>query len=115
MNSAEGTERTVEHTKGPWRSVYLPGSSQRCAAVESPSEGVYIYLNVAKHDDMDATIERWKHDALLIAAAPDLLEALKGVLPYMEQAESKLLVGHEGCHWPVELVRAAIAKSMAKS
>lgn len=54
------------HTKGPWRCVYLPGSKQRCAAVESPSEGVYIYLNVAKSDDMEATIERWKHDALLI-------------------------------------------------
>lgn len=50
-------------------------------------------------------------NALLIAAAPDMLEALKGVLPYMEQSENAGLIGHEGCHWPVELVRAAIAKA----
>lgn len=37
------------------------------------------------------------------------LEALNGVLPYMEAAEEAGLVGDEGCHWPVELVRAAIA------
>ncbi len=37
------------------------------------------------------------------------LEALEGVLPYMEAAETAGLVGDEGCHWPVEAVRAAIA------
>jgi len=36
------------------------------------------------------------------------LGALNGVLPYMEAAEEAGLVGDEGCHWPVELVRAAI-------
>ena len=43
---------------------------------------------------------------------PDLLEALRGVLPYMEAAEKAGLVGDEGCHWPVELVRAAIQKAV---
>ena len=68
------------YTQAPWRSVYRPGSRQRCAAVESASEGVYIFLNVAKHDDMAATIQRWKYDAELIAAAPELLEALKDLV-----------------------------------
>ena len=40
-----------------------------------------------------------------------LLVALKGVLPYMEAAESAGLVGDEGCHWPVEEVRAAIQEA----
>lgn len=35
-------------------------------------------------------------------------EALAGVLPYMEAAEAAGLTGGEGCHWPVELVRAAL-------
>jgi hypothetical protein len=41
----------------------------------------------------------------------DLLAALKMVIPYMESAEAAGLVGHEGCHWPVEIVRAAIARA----
>jgi hypothetical protein len=35
-------------------------------------------------------------------------DALEGVLPYMEAAETAGLVGDEGCHWPVEAVRAAL-------
>jgi hypothetical protein len=37
-----------------------------------------------------------------------LRAALEGVLPYMEAAENAGLVGHEGCHWPVEAVRLAL-------
>jgi len=91
------------HTKGPWRSVYLPGSNQRCASVESLSEDVYIFLNVARADDTDATIERWKYDALLIAAAPDLLEAAKIAVNYME---------NENCdRYAIDPLRAAISKA----
>ncbi|MTK12673.1 MAG: hypothetical protein F8N39_11490 [Clostridiaceae bacterium] len=44
------------------------------------------------------------------ATAPEMLSALEGVLPYMAAAEKAGLVGHhEGGHWPVEAVRAAIA------
>ncbi|MTK63212.1 MAG: hypothetical protein F8N15_01410 [Methanobacterium sp.] len=50
------------------------------------------------------------HDPVA-AAAPEMLSALEGVLPYMAAAEKAGLVGHEGCHWPVEAVRAAIAKA----
>lgn len=35
-------------------------------------------------------------------------DALEGVLPYMEAAETAGLVGDEGCHWPVEAVRVAL-------
>ncbi len=45
------------------------------------------------------------------AAIPEMLAALEGVIPYMEAAEGKGLLGHEGCHWPVEAVRAAIASA----
>lgn len=41
----------------------------------------------------------------------ELVDALKGVMPYMEQVETAGLVGHEGCHWPVEFVRAALARA----
>jgi hypothetical protein len=54
-------------------------------------------------------------NARLIAAAPDLLEALKLCLPILETHEDTQLVGHEGCLWPVELARAAIAKAMGQA
>lgn len=58
-----------------------------------------------------------QHDATLIAreltalraSHKRLVEALEGVQPYMEAAEKAGLVGDEGCHWPVEIVRAALA------
>lgn len=50
----------------------------------------------------------------LSAINAELLESLKGVAPYMEAAESAGLVGDEGCHWPVESVRAAIAKAQGE-
>lgn len=40
-----------------------------------------------------------------------LVEALEGVQPYMEAAEKAGLVGDEGCHWPVEIVRAVLAEA----
>ena len=88
-----------EHTKGPWRCVYLPGSKQRCAAVDSPSAGVYIYLLIAKPDDMEATIERWKHDAKLIAVAPELLEAAKYALKVGYMADDCGDHCGNGCYW----------------
>jgi hypothetical protein len=47
----------------------------------------------------------------LMDAAPDLLAALEGLLAFAEAAETKILVGDEGCLWPVEEARAAIAKA----
>ena len=45
------------------------------------------------------------------AAFEPMLAALKGALPFMEGAEAASLVGDEGCQWPVEVVRAAIAQA----
>lgn len=47
------------------------------------------------------------------AEAAELRAALEGVLPFMEEAEAAGLVGHEGCMWPVENVRAALAGDQA--
>jgi len=43
------------------------------------------------------------------ALVPELVEALKAALPILENTEAETLLGDEGCLWPVELVRAAIA------
>ena len=39
-----------------------------------------------------------------------LLHALKECLPLLEKLEDETLVGDEGCLWPVEFARAAIAE-----
>ena len=54
-------------------------------------------------------------NAQLLAAAPELLEALQGLLSFAEEVEQKMLVGDEGCLWPVEAARAAIAKATART
>lgn len=50
-------------------------------------------------------------NASVIAAAYCMLEALEGALPLLEKIEDAELVGDEGCLWPVEAVRAAIARA----
>lgn len=50
-------------------------------------------------------------NANLLAASWEMYQALKGVLPFMEQAEAAGLVGDEGCIWPVEMVRDALRKA----
>lgn len=58
-------------------------------------------------------IAKEKHEATKQQNS-DLVEALKKVLPYMEAAEKAGLVGDEGCHWPVEEIRALLAKCGVK-
>lgn len=53
----------------------------------------------------------YRPHAELFAAASTMLVALKGLLPFLEDAETKMLVGDEGCVWAVEEVRAAIARA----
>lgn len=47
--------------------------------------------------------------AALQAERDRLKDLLRRSLAYMEAAETAGLVGDEGCHWPVEEVRAALS------
>lgn len=53
-------------------------------------------------------------NARAISAVPELIEALQGLLTFAEAAETKMLVGDEGCLWPVEFARAALAKAIGE-
>lgn len=73
-------------------------------------------------EDAQAAIDKRNADkaeqerrARIRDAAPDLLEALEGVMPLLEKIEDAELVGDEGCLWPVELARDAIAKARGSS
>jgi hypothetical protein len=45
-------------------------------------------------------------------AAPEMYEALTVCLKALEELEAKTLVGDEGCLWPAEIARAALAKAV---
>ena len=40
-----------------------------------------------------------------------LLDALERVFPFMKEAADNGLAGDEGCYWPLETVRTAIAQA----
>lgn len=84
----------TKHTPGPW-------------FVATSMSGK---MAIAQKEDMYsvALIEKWRAEheanAKLIAAAPELLEALQSVLPYLKA------VGTSGNHW-LPAVESAIKKA----
>ncbi len=67
-------------------------------------------------DEHPGARKRWLKNAdsaiaALTSPAPaliDLEEAVRALLPWLEDAETKCLVGHEGCVWAVEHIRHAL-------
>ncbi len=87
----------AKHTAGPWRATL--GNSQ----MSDPGSTIYhrgqwgVYSDADSHGNPEA-------DARLIAAAPDMLAALRGALQLIE-----LVVPFEGDE--TRNIRAAIAKA----
>jgi hypothetical protein len=101
-----------KHTPGPWRSIIDDSGGQwsgwpLCVvAVDDPDRDVVRPGGQWPYDWGPATSQREAvANARLIAAAPDLLEALQRALPYVEDAsDSAALVDQE-------FIRAAICKA----
>lgn len=103
-----------QHTPGPWEfRVYSngctivskhdrPGSSVRDAL-----KGVSVIVE-ARIDDDQRNAREASPDARLIAAAPELLEALRWAMRYMEAANPTHTPAYRKHH---EEARAAIAKA----
>jgi hypothetical protein len=86
----------TQHTKGPWE-----------------LEGTHIFHKVGEEVDLCidvySTVHNEKYDARLIAAAPELLEALKAVMPAFDNDSISVL-----CRIYADDIRnaqAAIAKA----
>lgn len=95
------------HTPGPWtvgqayRHGYSPGF---CPIIGGNAQ-------VALVDACDRHMP-WPNNAHLIAAAPDMLAALKRILPYVMQQTSADEPGPEYEHYHAsKAVRAAIARA----
>ncbi len=102
MNSLINNSNTSEHTPGPW------AISKHATPEHSPQFG--IYSDEAANDHCIVKEANAEADARLIAAAPDLLAALKDTL--------SLVVGqfHDGTNTTcvqrtIDSARTAIAKA----
>ena len=93
---------TAQHTPGPWRMRAAIKADEFEIRDENSSGG---YAPIAKvKGDKRSTIEQAAANARLIAAAPDLLEALKDAVSRQAYRE-----GSGPAWW--ENARAAIAKA----
>ena len=91
------------HTPGPWQVFYMPASSD--------TDDEHHFALVANKNK--STFDENNSNARLMAAAPDLLEALQRLMPILNRAESNASGNPE---WEdvsgrVNKARAAIAKA----
>ena len=88
----------TDHTKGPWRTEGFEN------LVVNSAEGYTMTLAAG---GKDASLDELKANACLIAAAPELLAALKAIADYDEGSSEEGTYGSE----VLERCRAAISKA----
>ena len=89
----------MNYTKGEWKRIYVPEAHLvTIAAVGLDSNHAIATINKKSFPD------EWKANAQLIASAPDMYEALKGIVadlenyiqPYILEATKEALAKVEG-------------------
>lgn len=101
-----------KHTPGPWSVIPATGLSQGFGISMSDPEGArYATVAVAEagntlYSHLTIGIEARRANAYLIAAAPEMLEALRAALPWVGA-----LFDTQRCADVKAAVRAAIAKA----
>lgn len=103
-------ERGPGFTPGPWTVDASGGGVEFVVAAPDP-EAPEDPWSVALVFGFCGYAGDTPANAHLIAAAPDLYEALERLIGFAESAEARTLVGDEGCLWPMEFARAALAKA----
>lgn len=103
-----------KHTPGEWHSKrngrFMPMDGWSadhedftfCAAAPIKADGKVVAIVVDGRDEFDLEMAELKANAILIAAAPDLLEALQAALDYGSMT---------GASWIEDKALAAIAKA----
>lgn len=104
------TEQKTAHTPGPWKPVYNDDGTEYNLAIvkddEVMPEIAIIRTEFVSHDQAEA-------DAALIAAAPDLLEALREVVhAWEDDSATDLEIRMEAM---MECVYAAIARARGEA
>jgi len=110
MNSSTTQENTISnatatHTPGPWEQ-----SEDQKSTINAVFQGVWIKQGHMTLADVFTDIPEGKANARLIAAAPELLEALKAMEGYMDVFTEHYGRTGRGCDLLTQ-ARAAIAKA----
>lgn len=110
-------------TKGPWLMAAKPSSVVGWPIVATPSGRSICSLNYVQHSNIDPKVSgddafnrESRANGLLIASAPDLLEALHGLNGILGTAESNASGTPEWEHVSakVNAARKAIAKALGE-
>jgi len=90
-----------KHTPRPWVRVAdsIKSRTADCVVVRLPAQTDRV------GDESPEQIERWDADARLIAAAPDMLEALEKVVSFIDAGQGTWTLEEQ------QKARAAIAKA----
>ena len=104
-----------KHTPGPWVALYQPGRDAEIATVSWVGEWC-VGVNTPGFPGCNYRDTKWgdtEADARLIAAAPDLLEAIKGLLEVHGVRQDSADIGLVNQSWVdiSDLARAAVAKA----
>jgi hypothetical protein len=108
----------MSHSKGPWTLKHIGGTNFAVQEFDvrgkfGSKEGIYPIFNKGRDEIYGTTIFTSPEDARLIAAAPDLLEALVAVEKLVGETWGH---GVKNGYWPtiaptLHQVRAAIKKA----
>lgn len=99
----------MKHTPGPWVSDNTGNYSRRWVIRHNG-----LVVAEIRYSALDRTNEDAYANADLIAAAPDLLDALRLALPYIEKAYECSFPDYIENDYVLDTVRAAIAKAEGK-
>lgn len=98
---------TVKHTPGPWE-IRKAGNGDR--GISAPGTGIFIEAFAEIRHSGEGAYDECDANARLIAAAPDVLSALKLLLADVKDYEP----WQRPCH-AVDVAEAAIAKAEDRS
>lgn len=108
MTTTDNTQKpipeTIQHTPGPW-TTYVNSVGDYCVIKRFPDGQECCQI---------ARVSHWE-DAQLIAAAPELLNALRKLLAYAFQLECEDQDGDGMVQRHIAIARAAIAKAIGAS
>ena len=102
-----------DFTPGPWLLRTTPTSAGLCHIVSAADwRGAFIYGDGIRKgvDDALPKAQELAANARLIAAAPDLLEALQRIEEYWNQDQNETAMA-DACWHAINTARAAIAKA----
>ena len=108
-----------DHTPTPWKaSPYSSIVGIAISAQPDPNKNTVVLAGTMGTFSDDHQVESEANAAFIVRAVNNheaLVDALERCLAFAEDVEVKALVGDEGCLWPAEIARAALAAAKGEA